>query len=266
MENQTPSAETLNRYRRMELSLARVEEPRQELTVEEMQTGAEIPVQAQDVEIRNIGTEAQEQTLNVDISQTSAEKPAYRRNVDISHTSAENPGRPHVENSLIGAEKPVNAGDVDISHTSAENPSRPHVENSLIGAEHIAEKLAEIRAKLLAMQELLAVGGSVRSYWKNYRGKRLGPYYRVDYHKDGRRRSLYLGSDPRLAGEVGRLLENWQRGRRQDLCVRRLRKKIRASLRQEKANLQKLLAPLGFRMKGYSFHEIKKQGSKTSAE
>jgi hypothetical protein len=200
-----------------------------------------------------------------EISETSAEKPQEGPIVEISNISAEKTENCfNVEISNISAEKPNRSPSVEISRTSAEKPEQgSNMEILKTGAENFADKFSELHAKLLALQEVLAVGGFVRSYWKNYQGKRLGPYYRVVYWHDGRRRSLYLGSDPLLADHVVRLLENWQRDHREELYLRRLRAKIRASLRREKANLRKLLAPLGFRMKGFEFHRIKNREPNT---
>jgi hypothetical protein len=221
-------------------------------------TRAENPNPRQIVEISTTRAENQVQRQNVEISTTRAENQVQRQNVEFSTTRAENQvQRPNVEISTTRAENSVQRQNVEFSTTRAENPAqRQNVDILQSSAENLEQKFAEIHAKLLALQEVLTTGGFVRGYWKTYRGKRLGPYYRVVFLQDRRRRSLYLGSDPQLAALVGRLLENWQRGRRENLYLRRLRKKIRAALRLEKANMQKLLAPLGFRMKGYAIHRV----------
>ena len=52
--------------------------------------------------------------------------------------------------------------------------------------------------------------GSVAAAWRTYRGRRLGPYYRLVWREDGRQRTLYLGRQCPLVDEVRRLLAQIQ--------------------------------------------------------
>ena len=100
----------------------------------------------------------------------------------------------------------------------------PRVEKSPIMDQKNRPKFERISAQLLARPDFFAVHGSVGSKWRNYRGRRLGPYFRLRYCQDGRERSLYLGRSEELAEEVRGLLADLQRRR----IFRRLRERIRA--------------------------------------
>jgi hypothetical protein len=172
-----------------------------------------------------------------------AEAPRNIQNVEFLQTSAEN--APRAENAEFGetsAEKPSPCKNAEYLNSSAEKDGRQFV---------------RVHSQLLALQRTLAFGGFVRSYWKNYRGQRLGPYYRLVFRHNGRRRSIYLGSSSPLADRVRRLLDEWQHPRRQKLYLRKLKARARAALRQELAKTRVLLAPLGYRMKGTFIHRIK---------
>ena len=43
-----------------------------------------------------------------------------------------------------------------------------------------------------------ACQGTVTTSWRTYRGRRLGPYYRLAWRENGRQRSIYLGRQGRL--------------------------------------------------------------------
>ncbi len=56
--------------------------------------------------------------------------------------------------------------------------------------------------------------GTVVETWRTYRGRRLGPYYRLTWREDGRQRAIYLGRQGPLVEEVRRLLHEAQTIRR----------------------------------------------------
>ena len=59
-----------------------------------------------------------------------------------------------------------------------------------------------------------ATQGTVTTTWRTYRGRRLGPYYRLTWREDGRQRAIYLGRQSPLVDEVRRLLHDGQTIRR----------------------------------------------------
>lgn len=59
--------------------------------------------------------------------------------------------------------------------------------------------------------EIFSRRGAVVETWREYAGRRQGPYFSLIFRQAGRQRSLYLGSDPRLADAVRELLERARR-------------------------------------------------------
>ena len=50
-----------------------------------------------------------------------------------------------------------------------------------------------VRAWIFAHRRLLATQGTVTASWREYQGRRLGPFYRLAYREGNRQRSVYLG-------------------------------------------------------------------------
>jgi hypothetical protein len=128
------------------------------------------------------------------------------------------------------------------------------VEKLKIAGQKIDAKFAKINAKIQANLELYAISGRVEKSWRNYRGRRIGPYYRVSFYKDGKQHSLHLGRRKTLANRVTYLLADLQARYRNHREYLRLRQQALAALRQDKKILDHLLAPLGFYRKGTEFH------------
>ena len=106
-----------------------------------------------------------------------------------------------------------------------------------------AARFERVRSELLAHRLLFATQGTVVSGWRTYRGRRLGPYFRVAYRDGGRQRSIYLGRCMELARRVRELLARLQRNNRRRRLFARLKAQVRASLRRAKARLSELLRP-----------------------
>ncbi len=56
--------------------------------------------------------------------------------------------------------------------------------------------------------------GAVVASWRTYRGRRLGPYYRLAWRENRRQRSIYLGPGGPLVDEARRRLHQAQTARR----------------------------------------------------
>ena len=106
---------------------------------------------------------------------------------------------------------------------------------------------------ILAHRPLFYTNGFVRSEWRWRNGRRFGPYFRLRYRQGNIQRSIYLGPSNQLADQVRRLLANLQFHRN----CRRLRTRLRASLRLEKKHLQNTLHAHGYNMKGFDIHKSK---------
>jgi len=106
--------------------------------------------------------------------------------------------------------------------------------------------------ELIASQPRLFQGqGSVVAGWRRYRGRRLGPYYRLVYRHRGRQCSVYLGRSGELAERVRAALKQLQAPLRRFREFARVRARIKASLRRERAWLDAELRKSGLYLKGF---------------
>jgi len=110
---------------------------------------------------------------------------------------------------------------------------------------HAALTLIASRPTLFARQ------GSVVASWRHYRGRRLGPYYRLAYRQNGRQCSVYLGRCDQLVRRVRAELQKRQSPWRRCRALARMRTRLKASLRREKACLDVHLRKLGLYLKGF---------------
>ncbi len=116
-----------------------------------------------------------------------------------------------------------------------------------------AARFERVRSYLVAHPALFSTQGSVVASWRTYRGRRLGPYFRVSYRHRGRQRSMYLGCSERIARLVRLLLAHLQTRHRQRRLFARLIGQARSSLRACKADLKRQLAEWGIQLKGFEF-------------
>jgi hypothetical protein len=114
-----------------------------------------------------------------------------------------------------------------------------------------AQKLAAVERWLAGREMALSRQGYVVESWRQYRGRRLGPYYRLRYRERGRMRSVYLGRDAVLAEEVRGRLSELQRPLRRKREAHKRWKKERAYLRILKARWEAELRKIGLRLKGF---------------
>jgi hypothetical protein len=100
-------------------------------------------------------------------------------------------------------------------------------------------------------EQLLRTQGAVVASYRLYRGRRLGPFFRVAFRVDGRQRSIYLGKDPALAEEVRGVLARLQAPLERRRGLKRQRDAAKAGLRRAKIRLEQELARVGLGLKGY---------------
>jgi hypothetical protein len=154
-------------------------------------------------------------------------------------------------------ERPRTAGqnDADDEKLASVNAAQgpPNTEKAEFVDQKAAERFERVRERVAARPGLFAAQGAVVATWRVYRGRRLGPYFRLAYREGGRQRSIYLGRCAELVRRVRSLLARLQAPERRRRVFRRLEAQVRASLRQCKAQLKKLLAPLGIQLKGFEF-------------
>jgi len=87
--------------------------------------------------------------------------------------------------------------------------------------------------------------------WREYNGRKLGPYYRLAYREEGRQRSIYLGRCRARVEKVREALDAVQAPRRQERCLRRMKAEAKAGLRAAKAELDRQLRAVGLSLKGF---------------
>ena len=118
--------------------------------------------------------------------------------------------------------------------------------------------------------ERFAAQGSIIATWRTYRGRRLGPYYRLTWREGHRQRSLYLGRDGPLVDQVRELLNETQEIRRLKREHRRNREHFRRTVIEPLENYVKDIFYLysnGLYLKGWEVRGFSWGGSfRTDAE
>ena len=121
---------------------------------------------------------------------------------------------------------------------------------------HSADQKSERRKEAIlkrihALRPVLSRQGEVVAGWRVYRGKKLGPYYRLTYRQEGRAHCVYLGRWSGLVQKVRRLLDQWQEPLRRQREWTRMRQSVKTSLGANKLRLATELAQAGLRLQGY---------------
>ena len=99
--------------------------------------------------------------------------------------------------------------------------------------------------------EIFARRGSVVASWRTYRGRRLGPYFRLTYREAGRQCSVYLGRAGRVVETVRERLAELQGPLKRSRIYRQARAEIKAALGPVKRELDRRLRRVGLYMKGF---------------
>jgi hypothetical protein len=106
------------------------------------------------------------------------------------------------------------------------------MERSLEKTGFVDQKIDEIRQLIESRPDVFLRQGSVVESWRDYGGKKLGPYFRLAYRNQGKQRSLYLGSSVRLANAVRSLLNVSHQARSRRRELRRIQLSARTRLRE----------------------------------
>jgi hypothetical protein len=114
----------------------------------------------------------------------------------------------------------------------------------------VAQKRRDVFQFLAARADLLCQQGSVQASWRSYRGKSLGPFFRLVYRQGGAQRSLYLGADPALAAEVRQALEELQRPLRDRREHEQRLAAARAEFKEQRRAFDRELFSFGLHLKG----------------
>ena len=127
------------------------------------------------------------------------------------------------------------------------------MQNSNFAHEKTLARWERLQTQVLKYNELIAQDGCIGEIWKTYRGKRLGPYYRVEFRENRATRTIYIGRDEQLAKMASAMIDELKHPRREDRIIRRARMAARAALRRSLAEAEALAAPLGYRRRGFRF-------------
>jgi len=115
----------------------------------------------------------------------------------------------------------------------------------------VDQKADRAMGVMAARPGVFARQGAVVASWRAYRGRRLGPYWRLAYREGGRQRSVYLGRSGSGVKRVRGALARLQRPLRSRRAVRRLRRRVKASMRKCLTALDRQLDRLGLWRKGF---------------
>ena len=138
------------------------------------------------------------------------------------------------------------------------NPSSsPNPEETQTVDQNLAPRWKRIFRFLGARRPLLAVQGAIVASWRTYRGRRLGPYYRLAYREKGRQRSLYLGCCLELVQHVRDALGEIQGRLREGQVMSRLIHTAKEHLAAWKDHLRRQLATIGIEMKGFEMRGVR---------
>lgn len=114
----------------------------------------------------------------------------------------------------------------------------------------VDQKRAEVHRLLASHAAVLSRQGSVHQSCRYYRGRRLGPFYRLIYRQGGRQWSVYLGRDEGLANEVRQALRKMQAQLQRDRAMDRQLALVKATLKKQKQALDPELHRRGLYRKG----------------
>ena len=126
----------------------------------------------------------------------------------------------------------------------------------------VDQKLAEVKALIEVRPEIFAQQGVVVKCWREYKGRRLGPYYKLAFRDARRQRSVYLGRSVKLADCVGKLLKETQRSVKQARAYKSLRLQARFGLREQKSQWRRDLGKAGLFAKGFEVRGWRKRSDR----
>ena len=110
---------------------------------------------------------------------------------------------------------------------------------------------AQVDAFFARHNDGLARQGSIASTWRRSKGRRLGPYYRLDVRDDGGRKcALYLGREGPLVDAVRARLAQLQHPHHQQQQLARATRIFRRWRRAAYAHLGAELEKIGLRLQG----------------
>lgn len=115
----------------------------------------------------------------------------------------------------------------------------------------VDQKPCSAREAILAHPELFAAQGTVVAGWRHYRGRSLGPFYRLVFREAGHQKSIYIGKSNEQADQIRTLLTDLRRPNQARRAERKLRAELRTGLRRAKLAWELELQRFGLYAQGY---------------
>jgi hypothetical protein len=114
----------------------------------------------------------------------------------------------------------------------------------------VDQKRRELLRFLAEHGDLFASQGSVQEAYRLYKGRKLGPFFRLSFREAGKQRSLYIGRDRALAGAIERQLQTLQASRARARQLERCLADCRRSLQAAKLEFRCRLEAQGLHLQG----------------
>jgi hypothetical protein len=114
----------------------------------------------------------------------------------------------------------------------------------------VNQKRNDLLRFVAAHGALLAVQGSVQETYRHYKGRRLGPFFRLSFRQAGKQRSLYIGRDRGLASAIEGQLQTLQAPRSNARQLERCLAECRRNLQAAKQEFRCRLEAQGLRLQG----------------
>lgn len=153
-------------------------------------------------------------------------------------------------------------------HATSRGGSNSEINSEIV--ENVTQKetahVEKILEALNARSGLLMRQGTVVAAWREYKGKRLGPYYRLVYRQGGRQKSIYLGPSAWVAKQVRAALAKLQTPLRETRRLQLVREMIRSSLRAHQSRAKSLFAYYGIHLKGFEYRGLIRHLKRMQAE
>jgi hypothetical protein len=111
-----------------------------------------------------------------------------------------------------------------------------------------ADPLSAVRG----LKSVLARQGTIVASYRAYRGRKLGPYYRLIYRAEGRQCSVYLGKSEKILHRVRRLLEKLQKPQQIRRSVMHAAKTAEVAMKQHMAQFRIELLRVGLQLRGFT--------------
>ena len=123
----------------------------------------------------------------------------------------------------------------------------------------------QLLAKFRRAAPAVATAGSIVETWRTYRGRRLGPFFRIAFRESEMQKSIYIGNNPELIAAARELLAELQTDERARRAVKRLQSAARASLRVAKLAWDRELREVGLRRKGFEIRGWRRGNGRNTA-